>query len=51
MECVGMDDHLTLALNSEVNDFSIYLILRDVLGRGVYSAANINEYQKQKNKL
>jgi hypothetical protein len=29
--------------------FSIYLILPTVLGPGVYSASNRNEYQKQKN--
>jgi hypothetical protein len=28
--------------------FSIYLILPVVLGPGLYSASNINEYQKQK---
>jgi hypothetical protein len=29
--------------------FSIYLILPAALGPGVYSASNINEYQKHKN--
>jgi hypothetical protein len=29
--------------------FSIYLILPAILGPGIYSASNINEYQKQKN--
>jgi hypothetical protein len=35
----------------EVNDFflPIYLIFLVVLGPGVYSASNRNEYQKQKN--
>jgi hypothetical protein len=28
--------------------FSIYLILPAALGPGIYSASNINEYQKQK---
>jgi hypothetical protein len=28
--------------------FSMYLILSDALGPGVYSASNRNEYQKQK---
>jgi hypothetical protein len=28
--------------------FSIYLILPAALGSGVYSASNINKYQKQK---
>jgi hypothetical protein len=33
----------------EVNEFfSIYLILSAALGRGVYSACNRFEYQKQK---
>jgi hypothetical protein len=38
---------------NEVNDFffSIYLILPTVLGPGVYSASNRNEYQKQKNNV
>jgi hypothetical protein len=31
--------------------FSIYVILPAALGRGVYSASNITEYQKQKNKV
>jgi hypothetical protein len=31
--------------------FSIYLILPDALGYGVYSPSNINEYQKQKNNV
>jgi hypothetical protein len=31
--------------------FSIYLILPAVLGPGVYSASNSNEYQKQKNNV
>jgi hypothetical protein len=36
----------------EVNAFfSVYLILPAALGPGVYSASNINEYQKQKNKV
>jgi hypothetical protein len=30
---------------------SIYLILPDALGPGVYSASNRNEYQKQKNNV
>jgi hypothetical protein len=29
--------------------FSIYLILPAALGRGIYSASNRNDYQKQKN--
>jgi hypothetical protein len=29
--------------------FSVYLILPAALGPGVYSASNINEYQKRKN--
>jgi hypothetical protein len=34
----------------EVNEFfSIYLIPPAALGPGVYSASDINEYQKQKN--
>jgi hypothetical protein len=32
-----------------MNFFSIYLILPAVLGPGVYSASNRNEYQKKKN--
>jgi hypothetical protein len=36
----------------EVNDFfSIYLILPTVLGPGVHSASNRNEYQKQNNNV
>jgi hypothetical protein len=36
----------------EVNYFfSIYLILPAALGPGVYSASDINEYQKQKNNV
>jgi hypothetical protein len=31
--------------------FSIYLILPAVLGRGIYSSSNINEYQKQKKSM
>jgi hypothetical protein len=31
-------------------NFSIYLVLPDALGPGVYSASNRNEYQKQTNK-
>jgi hypothetical protein len=31
--------------------FSIYLILLAVVGPGVYSAFNRNEYQKQKNNI
>jgi hypothetical protein len=31
--------------------FSIYLILPAALGPGVYSASNINEYEKQKNNV
>jgi hypothetical protein len=31
--------------------FSIYLILQAILGPGVYSASNRNEYQKQKNNV
>jgi hypothetical protein len=31
--------------------FSMYLILPAALGPGVYSASNINEYQKQKNNV
>jgi hypothetical protein len=35
-----------------VNEFfSIYLILPDALGLGVYSASNRNEYKKQKNNV
>jgi hypothetical protein len=34
-----------------LNLFSIYLILPAALGLGVYSASNINEYQKQKNNV
>jgi hypothetical protein len=30
---------------------SIYLLLSAVLGPGVYSASNRNEYQKQKNNV
>jgi hypothetical protein len=30
---------------------SVYLILPAALGPGVYSALNINEYQKQKNNV
>jgi hypothetical protein len=29
--------------------FSIYLILPAALGPGVYSASNVNKYQKEKN--
>jgi hypothetical protein len=36
------------SIPDEVN-FSFYLILPAALGPGVYSASNINEYQKQKN--
>jgi hypothetical protein len=32
-----------------MRSFKIYLILPAALGLGVYSASNINEYQKQKN--
>jgi hypothetical protein len=32
-------------------DVVIYLILPAVLGSGVYSASNRNEYQKQKNNV
>jgi hypothetical protein len=35
----------------EENKFSVYLILPAVLGPGVYSASNRNEYQKQKNNV
>jgi hypothetical protein len=35
----------------EGNNFSIYLIIPALLGTGVYSASNGNEYQKQKNKV
>jgi hypothetical protein len=35
----------------EVNFSSIYLILPAVLGPGVHSASNRNEYQKQKNNV
>jgi hypothetical protein len=36
----------------EVNEFfSIYLIFPAVLGPGVYSASNRNEYQEQKNNV
>jgi hypothetical protein len=31
--------------------FAIYLILPAVLGPGVYSGSNKNEYQKQKNDI
>jgi hypothetical protein len=31
--------------------FSIYLILPDALGPGVYSASDRNEYQKQRNNV
>jgi hypothetical protein len=31
--------------------FSIYIILPAALGPGVYSASNINEYQKKKNNV
>jgi hypothetical protein len=31
--------------------FSIYVILPAVLGPGVYSASNRNEFQKQKNNV
>jgi hypothetical protein len=31
--------------------FSIYLILPDALGPGVYSTSTRNEYQKQKNNV
>jgi hypothetical protein len=31
--------------------FTIYLILPTVLGPGVYSASNRNEYKKQKNNI
>jgi hypothetical protein len=34
-----------------VNGFSIDLILPAVLGPGVYSASNRNEYQKERNNL
>jgi hypothetical protein len=38
-----------LGLKTRLGDFfSIYLILAAALGPGVYSASNINEYQKQK---
>jgi hypothetical protein len=38
--------------SDEVNEFfPIYLILPAVLGHGVYSASNRNEYQKQKNNV
>jgi hypothetical protein len=37
---------------NEVNEFfSSYLILPAALGHGIYSACNINEYQKQKNNV
>jgi hypothetical protein len=32
-------------------NFSIYLIIPAVLGLGVHSASNGNEYQKQKNNV
>jgi hypothetical protein len=32
-----------------MNFLSIYVILPDAIGPGVYSASNRNEYQKQKN--
>jgi hypothetical protein len=32
-------------------NFLIHLILPAELGRGVYSASNINEYQKQKSNV
>jgi hypothetical protein len=36
----------------EVNElFSIYLILPAALGPAVYSASNLNEYQKQKGNI
>jgi hypothetical protein len=35
----------------EVNDFFIYLILPAVLGPGVYSVCNRNEYHKQENSV
>jgi hypothetical protein len=42
----------TVARPNEVNEFfSIYLILLDILGPGVYPASNRNEYQKQKNNI
>jgi hypothetical protein len=34
-----------------IDFFSIYLILPAALGPGVYSASNINQYQKQKKKV
>jgi hypothetical protein len=37
---------------NEVNEFPIiYLILSAALGPGVYSASNINDYQKPKNNV
>jgi hypothetical protein len=36
---------------SELIISSTYLILPAALGPGVYSASNINEYQKQKNNV
>jgi hypothetical protein len=36
----------------ELNEFfSIYLMLLDALSRGVHSASNKNEYQKQENNV
>jgi hypothetical protein len=36
----------------EVNEhFAIYQILPAVIGLGIYSASNINEYLKQKNNI
>jgi hypothetical protein len=43
---------LLVCLNIEYNlHQSIYLILPAVLGPGVYSASNRNEYQKHKNNV
>jgi hypothetical protein len=41
----------SLRSDGENEMFSIYLILAAALDPGVYSASNINEYQKQKNNV
>jgi hypothetical protein len=39
---------LTYRMSQEERSISIYVILPTALAPGVYSASNINEYQKQK---
>jgi hypothetical protein len=48
--CYKPEDHWFETRLGERN-FSIFLILPEGLGPGVYSAPNMNEYQKQKNNV